>query len=134
MTLGRRMDSLRFLLRDRDTKYTRSFDVVFEADDVEILLSPPRAPRANAICERAVGTLRREILDRILIYNEAHAHAVLTAYISHYNQHRPHQGRQQLPPDTNEPPIPATVTDLQAHRIRRQPILDGLINEYHHAA
>ncbi|MGW3691516.1 integrase core domain-containing protein [Streptomyces sp. NPDC005125] len=134
MTLGRRMDSLRFLLRDRDTKYTRSFDVVFEADDVEILLSPPRAPRANAICERAVGTLRREILDRILIYNEADAHAVLAAYISHYIQHRLHQGRQQLPPDANEPPTPATVTDLQAHRIRRQPILDGLINEYHHAA
>ncbi|MET8517669.1 integrase core domain-containing protein [Streptomyces sp. NPDC005134] len=98
------------------------------------MLSPPRAPRANAICERAVGTLRREILDRILIYNEADAHAVLAAYISHYIQHRLHQGRQQLPPDANEPPTPATVTDLQAHRIRRQPILDGLINEYHHAA
>ncbi|MER5914268.1 integrase core domain-containing protein [Streptomyces sp. NPDC001982] len=71
---------------------------------MEILLSPPRAPRANAICERVVGTLRREILDRILIYNQAHAHAVLTAYIRHYNQHRPHQSRQQLPPDSTEPP------------------------------
>jgi transposase InsO family protein len=128
------MDSLRFLLRDRDSRYTRSFDAVFEADDVEILLSPPRAPRANAICERVVGTLRREILDRILICNEAHAHAVLTAYIRHYNQHRPHQSRQQLPPDRTEPPGPATVTDLHAHRIRRKPVLDGLINEYHHAA
>jgi putative transposase len=134
MTLGCRMDSLRFLLRDRDWRYTRSFDAVFEADDVEILLSPPRAPRANAIRERVVGTLRREILDRILICNGTHAHAVLTAYIRHYNQHRPHQSRQQLPPGRTEPPGPATVTDLPAHRIRRKPVLDGLINEYHHAA
>lgn len=134
MTLGCRMDSLRFLLRDRDSKYTRSIDTVFEADDVEVLLSPPRAPRANAICERAVGTLRREILDRILIYDEAHAQAVLTAYIRHYNQHRPHQSRQQLPPGSTEPPAPVTVTDLQAHRIRRQPVFGGLINEYRHAA
>ncbi|MGO4752063.1 integrase core domain-containing protein, partial [Streptomyces sp. 2MCAF27] len=134
MTLGCRMDSLRFLLRDRDSKYTRPFDAVFEADDVEALLSPPRAPRANAICERVVGTLRREILDRILIYDETHAQAVLTAYIRHYNQHRPHQSRQQLPPGSTEPPAPVTVTDLQTHRIRRQPVLDGLINEYRHAA
>ncbi|MGW7595442.1 integrase core domain-containing protein, partial [Streptomyces rubiginosohelvolus] len=94
MTLGCRMGSLRFLLRDRDSKYTSTFDAVFQADDVEILLSPPRAPKANAICERAVGTLRREVLDRILIYNEAHARAVLTEYIRHYNRHRPHQSRQ----------------------------------------
>nr|WP_317617329.1 hypothetical protein [Streptomyces sp. San01] len=59
MTLDRRMESLRFLLRDQESKYTASFDAVFEADDVKILRSPPRAPKANAICERAVGTLRR---------------------------------------------------------------------------
>ena len=134
MTLGCRMDSLRFLIRDRDTKYTHAFDAVFQADDVEILLSPPRVPRANAICERVVGTLRREILDRILIYNEAHAAEVLTEYIQHYNGHRPHQSRRQLPPDSAEPPAPATVTDLQAHPIRRQSILGGLINEYQRAA
>lgn len=97
MALDRRMDSLRFLLRDRDSKYTDAFDAVFEADDVEILLSPPRAPRANAICERVVGTLRRELLDRILIYDNAHAVKVLTEYIQHYNGHRPHQSRRQLP-------------------------------------
>ncbi|MGW2770633.1 integrase core domain-containing protein [Streptomyces sp. NPDC001275] len=134
MTLGHRMDSLRFLLRDRDSKYTRSFDDVFEDNDLEVLLSPPRAPRANAICERVVGTLRRELLDRILVYNEAHADAVLTKYIRHYNQHRPHQSRAQLPPDSAEPPAPATVTDLQAHRIRRHPVLGGLVNEYLRAA
>ncbi|MED7828257.1 integrase core domain-containing protein [Streptomyces chiangmaiensis] len=119
--LDGRMDSLCFLLRDRDSKYTIAFDAVFEADDVEILLSPPRAPRANAICERAVGTLRREVLDRVLIYNEAHAVRVLTEYVQRCNGNRPHQFRQQLPPDSNEPPVPATVTDLQDHRIRRQP-------------
>ncbi|WP_405475891.1 integrase core domain-containing protein [Streptomyces sp. NBC_00009] len=126
MTLGCRTDALRFLLRDRDTKYTRTFDAVFQADDVEILLSPPRAPRANAICERVVDTLRREILDRILIYNEAHAVAVMTEYIRHYNRHRPHQSRQQLAPDSPESPAPATVTDLQTHGIRRRFVLGGL--------
>lgn len=134
MTLGCRMDSLRFLLRDRDAKYTDAFDAVFQADDVQILLSPPQAPRANAICERAVGTLRRELLDRILIYNEAHAQAVLAEYIRHYNQHRPHQSRRQLPPDSTKPSPPVTVTDLQAHRIRRQPLLGGLINLYQRTA
>ncbi|MEU6885603.1 integrase core domain-containing protein [Streptomyces viridosporus] len=134
MALDRRMDSLRFLLRDRDSRYTSAFDAVFEADDVEVLLSPPRAPKANAICERAVGTLRREVLDRVLIYNEAHSVKVLTEYIQHYNQHRPHQSRQQLSPDSAEPPAPAIVADLQNHRIRREPILGGLINQYHHAA
>ncbi|MER5915880.1 integrase core domain-containing protein, partial [Streptomyces sp. NPDC001982] len=68
------------------------------------------------------------------IYNEAHAQAVLTEYIRHYNRHRPHQARQQLSPDSTEPPVPAIATDLQAHRIRRRPVLGGLINEYRHAA
>ncbi|WP_329433017.1 transposase [Streptomyces sp. NBC_01280] len=128
MRLGRRLESLRFLLREGDSKYTRTFDAVFEADDVAILLSPLQAPKANAICERVVGTLRRELLDRMLIYNEAHARAVLVEHIRHYNGHRPHQSRQQLPPDIAEPATPATVTNLQAHRIRRQRLLGGLIN------
>ena len=101
---------------------------------MEILLSPPRAPRANAICERVVGTLRREILDRLLIYNEAHAQAVLTEYIRHYNRHRPHQSRQQQPPDSDEPSTPATATDLQTHKIQQQSVLGGLINQYQRAA
>ncbi|MFD8194700.1 integrase core domain-containing protein [Streptomyces wuyuanensis] len=134
MTLGCRMDSLRFLLRDRDAKYTDAFDAVFQADDVQILLSPPQAPRANAICERAVGTLRRELLDRILIYNEAQAQAVLAEYIRHYNQHRPHQSRRQAHPDSTKPPAPAHVTDLQVQRIRRKPLLGGLINQYRRTA
>ncbi|GAA3784208.1 integrase core domain-containing protein [Streptomyces chiangmaiensis] len=111
MASGCRMDSLRFLIRDRDSKYTDAFDAVFKADGMEVLPSPPRAPRANAICERAVGTLRREVLDRILIYIEAHAQAVLTKYIRHYNRHRPHQSRQQLPQTApNHPPRPPSST------------------------
>ncbi|MFB7198083.1 integrase core domain-containing protein [Streptomyces sp. NPDC056240] len=93
----------------------------------------PQAPKANAICERVMGTLRRRLLDRMLIYNEAHARAVLAEYIRHYNGHRLHQSRQQLPPDSAEPATlatPATVTNLQAHRIRRQRLLRGLINQY----
>ncbi|MFA3842761.1 integrase core domain-containing protein [Streptomyces aureus] len=134
MTLECRMHSMRFLIRDRDSKYTRSFDAIFEAVGVETLLSPPRAPRANAICERVVGTLRREILDRMLIYNEAHAVATLTEYMCHYNGHRPHQSRQQRPSDSGGTPGPATLTDLQTRRIRRQSVLGGLINEYRRAA
>jgi putative transposase len=134
MTLGSRMESLRFLLRDRHGTYTDAFDAVLQAEGVEIRLSPSRAPKANAICERVVGTLRREVLDRILIYNQAHVHAVLTAYIGHDHQHRPHQVRQRLPPEGTEPPALASITDLQAHRIRRQTILGGLINQYHRAA
>ncbi|WP_255945106.1 transposase [Streptomyces odontomachi] len=78
--------------------------------------------------------LPREILDRILIYNQAHAHVVLTAYTRHYNEHRPHQSRQQLPPGSGESPVPVAVTDLQLQRIRRLPVLDGLIKQYRLAA
>ncbi|MFF9221928.1 integrase core domain-containing protein [Streptomyces viridosporus] len=97
---------------------------------MQILLRPPQVPRADAICERAVGTLRRELLDRILIDNEAPVQAVLAEYIRHDDQHRPHQSRRQLPPDRTTPPAPANVTDRQAQRIRRQPLLGGLINPY----
>jgi hypothetical protein len=71
-----RLESLRFLIRDRDSKCTESFDAVFQAEDLETLKMPPRAPRANAHCERIIGTLRREVLDNLLILNEAHAHRV----------------------------------------------------------
>jgi transposase InsO family protein len=98
--LGTRMESLRFLIRDRDTKYARTFDAVFETDDIEILKTPSQAPRANAHCERVIGTLRREVLDHILIVNPTHAHRVLTEYEHHYNHHRPHQARNQQPPET----------------------------------
>jgi hypothetical protein len=91
MDLGARMDVLRFVIRDRDAKYTLAFDGVFDAEGIQVIRTPPRAPRANAICERVVGTLRRELLDRILILGPGHLRRVLAEYAIHYNGHRPHQ-------------------------------------------
>ncbi|MFF7588839.1 integrase core domain-containing protein [Kitasatospora purpeofusca] len=127
-----RLDSLRFLIRDRDAKYTASFDAVFEAEDVEVIKSPPRAPRANAHCERVIGTLRREALDHLLIWNETHARQILNTYARHYNRHRPHQARGQLPPLAQEHPVPRA--GLAAHRLLRARVLGGVINEYRYAA
>jgi hypothetical protein len=106
--LGARAESLRFLLRDRDAKYTGSFDAVFAADGIEALTTAPRAPRMNAHCERVIGTPRREALDHLLIWNETHARQALNAYARHYNRHRPHQARNQLPPLAREHPAPVT--------------------------
>ncbi|WP_329582207.1 MULTISPECIES: integrase core domain-containing protein [unclassified Streptomyces] len=130
--LGMRVDSLRFLLRDRDAKYTESFDAVFKTDNIRIVRTAPRAPRMNAHCERIIGTLRREALDHLLIWNEFHARQVLDAYARHYNGHRPHQARGQLPPLAQEHPTPMVAPS--AHRLLRTRILGGLINEYRYAA
>jgi putative transposase len=92
--LGTELGALRFLLRDRDTKYSTAFDAVFQAEDMDILTSAPQAPRMNAYCERVIRTLRNEVCDHVLILNEAHARQVLAEYQRHYNQHRPHQARQ----------------------------------------
>jgi hypothetical protein len=108
------------------------FDTVFQTEGIEVLLTPPQAPRANAFAERWVRTVRRECLDRILIYNTRHLVTVLHEYLAHYNQHRPHQGRRQRPPDRET--LPAPVTDLTAIRMRRRKVLYGLINEYEQAA
>lgn len=89
LELDERVAGLRYLIRDRDTKFTVSFDAVFAAVDIQIIKTPPQAPRANAICERMVGTLRRELLDRILVVNHAHLRRVLDEYLIHYNRHRP---------------------------------------------
>ncbi|MER8160847.1 transposase [Streptomyces sp. NPDC094472] len=129
--LGARMDSLRFLIRDRDSKYTDSFDAVFQAEDIEIIKTPVRAPKANAHCERVIGTLRREVPDHILILGEAHARQVLAEYQRHYNTHRPHQARCQLPPQAHEPP---PAFEAASGRVLRTRVLDGVINEYRYAA
>jgi len=108
------------------------FDTVFHTEGVEVLLTPPQAPRANAFAERWVRTVRRECLDRILIYNTRHLLAVLREYLAHYDGHRPHQGRGQRPPDREN--LPAPVTELSVARVRRRNALHGLINEYEQAA
>jgi putative transposase len=127
------MDSLRCLIRDRDAKFSAAFDAVFQAANIEILKTRPWPPAANAICERLVGTLRREILDRILILNETHLRSVLDEYQTHSNRNRAHQGRGQRPPQAGETPD-EPISHLSVHRIRRKPILGGLISEYHRTA
>ncbi|WP_228122605.1 transposase [Saccharothrix syringae] len=130
--LGTRTEPPRFLLRDRDGKYGEAFDTVFQADDLRIIKSAPQAPRMNAHCERATGTIRREALDHILITGESHARHVLNTYEDHYNRHRPHQARDQLPPEAQRHPTAAH--DPDTHRPHRTRILGGLVNEYRHAA
>jgi len=101
---------------------------VFIAEGIRILVSPPQAPRANAICERIIGTLRRELFDRVLIVNEHHLRRVLTEYLLHYNAARPHRALGQLAPaqaGTRPPEI-----NLAEHRIRRKQVLGGLTHEY----
>ncbi|MFC9493570.1 integrase core domain-containing protein [Streptomyces sp. NPDC056982] len=130
--LGSRVESLRFVLRDRDSKYTSSFDAVFEAEGMDVLLSAPQAPRMNAHCERVIGTIRREALDHVLLLNEAHARQVLAEYQDHYNRHRPHRSRDQRPPEAQEQP--AVLDGFEPHNLLRTRILSGAINEYRHAA
>jgi putative transposase len=132
MDLGQRAASVKFLIRDRAGQFTGSFDAVFQAEGVRILASPPQAPRANAICERIIGTLRRELFDRPLIVNEQHLRRVLTEYLRHYNTARPHRALGQLAPaqaHTRPPEI-----NLAEHRIRRKQVLGGLTHEYQIAA
>jgi putative transposase len=133
MDLADRATTVKFLLRDRDSRFTSAFDEVFAADGIRILTSPPRAPRANAICERMIGTLRRELFDKILIVNERYLRQILTVYLHHFNTARPHRTLGQLAPvhtETQPPP----VINLADHQIRRRPILNGLTSEYHLAA
>jgi putative transposase len=129
LTLGERFEDIRFLIRDRGSNFTTSFDSVFQPTGARILRTAVQTPRMNATCERLIGTLRRELLDRVLILGEAHRRAVLTGY-----QARPHQGiARRVPHDERETPT-ATVINIDARQIRRKPVLNGLINKYARAA
>jgi putative transposase len=121
--------ALKFLIRDRDTKFTALFDAVFAAEGIKIIKSPVRAPRANAICERVIGTLRRECLDRMLILGRRHLEAVLAEYVEHYNSHRPHRSLSQRPPSALDT-APALIGDVDLTRLRRTDHLGGLIHEH----
>jgi putative transposase len=133
MDLADGVTAVKFLLRDRDSRFTQAFDAVFAADGIRILTSPPQAPRANAICERMIGTLRRELLDRVLVINEHHLRRILATYLHHFNTARPHRRLGQLTPAQAETQ-PPHVINLVDHQVRRTLILDGLTSEYRTAA
>ena len=133
MDLGQRAVSLKFLIRDRAGQFTGSFDAVFTAEGIRILASPPQAPRANAICERMIGTLRREVLDRLLIVNEHHLRQVLTEYLQQYNTARPQRALGQITPAQADTQRPDPI-NLADHRIRQKQVLGGLTREYYIAA
>ncbi len=97
--LNDRVGRFRFLVRDRDTKFTAAFDAVLAAEGIEVLRTPVRAPRANAYAERWVGTVRTECLDWLLLVGRGHLEQVLRVYIQHYNRHRPHRALQLQAPD-----------------------------------
>jgi transposase InsO family protein len=123
--------SPRFLIRDRDSKFTRQFDEVFRSEGIRVIKAPIRAPKARAHAERWVGSVRRECLDRILIAGRRHLQHVLATYTLHHNEHRPHRALEQRPPLGNHPPGEQTPTNvINLDRVRRRDLLGGLIHEY----
>ena len=129
MDLGERATGFRFLVRDRAGQFTASFDAVLADAGIEVVKIPPRCPRANCFAERFVLTVRTEVTDRMLIVGERHFRRVLAGYAAHYNTARPHRALQLRPPRPTSP-----VPDPVHGRIRRRPILGGLLNEYETAA
>ncbi len=124
LELGDRAEG-KFLIRDRDAKFTTMFDEVFHAEGIRVLLTAPQAPRMNAIMERWVGSVRRELLDRILIMNARHLRKVLTEYETHFNIHRPHQTLNHASP-LRPLPDPAET----GIKITRRDRLGGVLHEY----
>jgi putative transposase len=131
-TFVERTQPIRFLIHDRDSKFTAAFDEVFRSDGIRTTRTPVRAPRSNAFIERWIGTVRRECLDRILILNRRHLERALPVYIRHYDEHRPHRSLDQRPP-IEEPP-PGSETNVDLDHVRRRDLLGGLIREYKAAA
>jgi transposase InsO family protein len=129
MDLGEHVARFRFLIRDRAGQFAASFDAVLADAGIEVVRIPPQCPRANCYAERLVLTVRTELTDRMLIFGERHLRRVLAEYASHYNTQRPHRALQLRPPHP-QAPVPEPVLG----RIRRRPVLGGLISAYEPAA
>ena len=129
MDLGDRVAEFRFLVRDRAGQFAASFDAVLADVGIQVIRIPPHCPRANCFAERFVGTLRAELTDRMLIFSERHLRVLLAKYLRHYNGRRPHRARNLRSPQPTHP-----VADLSHERIKRRPVLGGLINEYERVA
>ncbi|WP_245822215.1 integrase core domain-containing protein [Lentzea waywayandensis] len=119
----------RFMVRDRAGQVAASFDSVLADAGIDVVKIPPRCPWADCYAERFVGTVRRELTDRLLIINEHHLKSVLNRYVSHYNHRRPHRARRHTPPRPDHP-----IAEPDCRSVRRRQILGGLINEYEPAA
>jgi putative transposase len=130
MELNDRQLSIRFLLRDHDAKFTRSFDEVFGGEGGQVLRTPIRAPKANAYAERWVQTVQVECLDWTLVLGQRHLRRLLRGYVRHYNQQRPHRGLALAVPEVGERKSP--MVDPRA--VRRRDVLGGLIHEYYGVA
>jgi putative transposase len=120
---------VRFLIRDRDSKYSGPFDEVFRSEGIRIVKTPVRAPKANAIAERFLRSVRAECLDWLLIFNRRHLEGVLRVYVDHYNRERPHRALELRPPELDQ-----RRDGSSAGEIRRRDRLGGLIHEYYRAA
>jgi putative transposase len=125
--LGDAGEQAKFVLHDRDASFTTAFDAVFQAAGIRVIRSAVQAPRMNSIMERWIGSCRRELLDRTLIWNQRHLMMVLREYEDFYNSHRPHRSLGQAAPLR---PLPDAVTDLDHFRVRRHDRLGGVIREY----
>jgi putative transposase len=120
----RRASLVRFLIHDRDSKFTDAFDEVFRSEGVEVIRTPFKAPQANAFAERFVGTIRRECLDWVLIFGQRQLERTLRIYVDHYNGHRPHRALGLAPPEPS--PDLGAVAPRRLDRVRRQDRLGGL--------
>ena len=126
MDLGEQPHRARFMIRDRGSNYTAAFDAVLAGAGIRTVLCNVRTPRMNAIAERWIGGCRRELLDRTLIWNQAHLRRILCQYETHHNQHRPHRSLNSAAPLK---PLPEPV-DLERYHVRRHARISGMINEY----
>jgi putative transposase len=127
---GESLSGRRFLIRDRDSKFSGSFDEVFATEGITVIKTPIQAPKANAFAERVVGTLRRECLDWMLIFGRRHLEAVLGEYVDHYNGHRPHRSLALVAPHNLDAPRKLTRATTRSDWIQRNDRLGGLLHEY----